>query len=152
MGNLIGRLSISSLLDKYPFRIVMSFVYSLQIFLISVVSYSVSDKAFYLVVVFLSFACDGVMGSVVPTVAIEVFGHKRGHEVYSFLFANFGLASICSALIISVLLKYMGYKYLFILCLVSTVISFTLAMSLDTKKPFDYIALKRKKEKISIQF
>ncbi len=97
------------------------------------VNYSVQNKTLYAIVMFLSFTLDGVMGSVVPTIAIEVFGHKRGHEVYSYLFSNFGVMSIISALTVSVFLKYLGYNGVFMICMGSTIISFILAMTLDTK-------------------
>ena len=103
--------------------------------------HSVYSKTAYLFVVAISFACDGVMGSVVPTIAIEIFGHKRGHEIYSYLFSNFGLMSVFSALMVSVCLKYVGYQGIFMICLLTTIISFILAMSLDTKKKFNYLAL-----------
>ena len=134
-------MSISTLLDIYPFKIIMASTYLVQILLLLFIQYSVHSKAAYLIVVGLSFACDGVMGSVVPTIAIEIFGHKRGHEVYSYLFSNFGLMSVFSALIVSVCLSYIGYNGVFMFCLVCTIISFILAMSIDTKKKFDYIAL-----------
>jgi MFS family permease len=85
------------------------------------------------------FACDGVMSSVVPTIAIEIFGHSRGHEVYSYLFSNFGVMSLIAAFIVSVLLKYIGYKGVFMICFGSTLLSFVLAMTLNTKKRFDYL-------------
>ena len=95
----------------------------------------------YFIIVVLSMMCEGAIASMLPTITIEIFGHKRGHQIYSFVYSNFGFQALASGLIVGTLSNYIGFHGIFMCCLGTTLIAAFLTFTLDPTKKFNYAKL-----------
>ena len=59
---------------------------------------------------------DGSMTSMLPVVTLNVFGLRRGTEVYGFMYSVFGLAAISGVVIVDTLQSRIGYTGMIIVC------------------------------------
>lgn len=71
----------------------------------------------------LSLMCEGAIGAILPTITMQYFQHKRGHEVYSYMFAAFGTNSILGSIIVALFGYDLGYSGMLFLCLIMTIIA-----------------------------
>ena len=66
---------------------------------------------------------DGSMTSMLPVVTINVFGLKRGTEVYGYMYSVFGLAAMSGLVIVETLQPRIGYFGMLWICLLFTLIA-----------------------------
>jgi hypothetical protein len=59
---------------------------------------------------------DGSMTSMLPVVTLNVFGLRRGTEVYGFMYSVFGLAAMSGVVIVDTLQSRIGYTGMIIVC------------------------------------
>mmetsp|Transcript_48257 Transcript_48257/g.35440 ORF Transcript_48257/g.35440 Transcript_48257/m.35440 type:complete len:125 (+) Transcript_48257:1182-1556(+) len=85
-----------------------------------------------------SMQCEGAIASILPTQTLTVFGVRRGHFVYSFMFAAFGVSSFLGAFFMAFFFDYLGYTGMFAICLGMTLVSLVLTQ-LFGHRTFDYV-------------
>ena len=95
-----GRIFWAGLLDYYPFRKVFGILIAIQLTCICLVGISVNYKWLYFIVIVLSLMCEGAMGSILPTMTMKYFRSRKGHEVYSYMYAAFGVQSVIGTVIV----------------------------------------------------
>ena len=89
--NGIGRILFSSLLDTYSFKQVFGTLALTQLCLVSIIYWSVNYPWLYGFVVVLTMGVEGSIFAILPTITIDIFGHYRGHDLYSFIHSSVGL-------------------------------------------------------------
>lgn len=82
------------------------------------VKYSIPMYGF---VAIMSLGCMGGHYSLFPTVCQEVFGLKKGPEVYGALFYSFGCTAFLGIFYVKVLLPAIGYWWTFVIFFVMTI-------------------------------
>ena len=92
----------------------------------------------YLVVICLSMQCEGAIASILPTTTLSVFGMKRGHLVYSFMFSAFGVSALLGGVCVKLLQDLIGYPGMFVLCFIQTLVAGGLTYKYGDMK-FDYV-------------
>lgn len=78
LSNGILRLIWPSLMEKYTFKYVNSFLLLVQISLIIALPYALRVKYWFFIVICLSFICEGGISSMLPTYSLKKFGNRKG--------------------------------------------------------------------------
>ena len=83
------------------------------------------------------------MTSMLPVVTLNVFGYKRGTQVYGYMYSVFGLAAMSGTLIVDTLQHKIGYSGMLIVCLffTGTAAAFTYFYQFDI--PLSYSKLSK---------
>jgi hypothetical protein len=66
---------------------------------------------------------DGSMTSMLPVVTINVFGERRGGDVYGYMYSVFGLAAMSGLFIVETLQHRINYSGMLFVCLFFTLIA-----------------------------
>ena len=69
----------------------------------------------YLASVCTIMCCDGIISLILPIATLNIFGLKRGPQVYSLLLTSTGVASLILIVMIKIIKKYEGYLGMFII-------------------------------------
>lgn len=64
------------------------------------VHYTTTSAYLFGACMFVNFMGDGSMTSMLPVVCINVFGLRRGTEVFGYLFSEFGFAALVGVLVV----------------------------------------------------
>ena len=78
------------------------------------------------------------MAAILPTITLEVFGIKRGHFLYSFIFSSFGVSALTGGLLVRTLQDKIGYFGMFTICFVFTSLSAFLTYKFGDMK-YNYV-------------
>jgi MFS family permease len=132
------RMVLAASLDYIPFKKCFGFILGVQLFSITFLLPALNYKWLYFIIVVLSLICEGAMGVVLPTITIRYFKDTRGHEVHSFMYAAFGVASISSGLVVGFFGYDLGFTGMIIICWILCCISCTLTYLFDDSKTYDY--------------
>jgi hypothetical protein len=79
----------------------------------------------------INFLGDGSMTSMLPVVTINVFGIRRGTQVYGFMFSEFGFAALVGVIVVGTLQPLISYSGMLLVCLIFTGIAATLTYFYD---------------------
>lgn len=85
--------------------------------------------------------CEGAMGSILPTITLHKFGTKRGQQIYSFMYSNFGAQALVGSLIVGFLEYKIGYFGFFVICFIFTLLSAYIVLIYDDKTMFNFDTL-----------
>ena len=140
------RIFWSSLLDKFPFHYVYGTLCGIQLFLIAIISWSADFKWPYFWVICLSMMCEGAICSILPTITLMKFGHKRGHDVFAYMFSSYGVSSFSGAILVNLLQYDIGFTGFFIISFILTCITVVLMIFFHPDQKFDYKTIAPKKE------
>jgi hypothetical protein len=97
------KIVLASSLDYFPFKPVYTGILAAIIFSLIVVHFSTSNPYAFGTCIWINFIGDGSMTSMLPVVTMNVFGLKRGTEVYGYMYSVFGLAAMSGLLIVETL-------------------------------------------------
>jgi MFS family permease len=145
--NGVFRIFWSSLLDKYPFHNVYGTLCGIQCFLIIFISWAVQYKWPFFIFISLSFMCEGAICSILPTITLMKFGHKRGHDVFAYMFSSYGVSSMGGAVIVNQLIYIIYYRGLFIISFILTLVAIVLMLRFRADIKFDYKTICRPEDK-----
>jgi len=81
-----------------------------------------------------------------PVVTLNVFGLKRGDEVYGYMYASFGVAAISGLFFVETCQDSLGYDGMLYICLCISIIAGIAAMTYNFKEQFDYLSVYIKKD------
>lgn len=93
IGNGLSRPIWSSMLDKFSFKTVFSFLLCLEIFLALTLQFSYSFSILYLIYVFLVHTTFGGVMAMFPVVSAQLFGVKIASQIYGIYWFAFGMAN-----------------------------------------------------------
>ena len=68
------------------------------------------------------------MTSMLPVITLEVFGLKRGNEVYGYMFSVFGVAAMSGTLFVGTIQSSIGYQGMLLLCLACSITAGLIAL------------------------
>ena len=96
------KFAIAALLDIFEIKPVLATVLLGLSATVAVILTSLSDNAIvYGICVSLNIAGAGSLLSMLPSIAISIFGLKRGPQIYGFLFSHIGMAALLSLLAVN---------------------------------------------------
>ena len=107
------RLGWGYLLDATSFRLTYSVLMIAQIGLACTFPFVFEDKYLFLVWVCLLFSCQGGTSTLLPPIAVKLYGEVAGVKVYAFFMLAFGIASIWVYFVQLFVLEYFGFAILF---------------------------------------
>ena len=90
-------------MDYLPFKPVYTGILTAIILSLILVQFSTSNPYAYCTCIWVNFMGDGSMTSMLPVVTINVFGERRGGDVYGYMYSVFGLAAMSGLLIVETL-------------------------------------------------
>jgi len=100
---------------------------------VAVILTSLSDNAIvYGICVSFNIAGAGSLLSMLPSIAISIFGLKRGPQIYGFLFSPIGMAALISLLAVNLSDNAM------LVCLIFGLISCVLCLCYNFENVYDY--------------
>lgn len=111
------------MLDYFKFKPVYTVIICLIVVSLLSVHVSYTSPFAFGACMWINFMGDGSMTSMLPVVSINVFGHERGTEVFSYLFSEFGFAAVVGVLIVGNLQHRIGYNGMLWVCLFFTFIA-----------------------------
>ena len=97
------KIVLASSLDYLPFKPVYSIILLAIISSLVLVHFVTSSAVGFGACIWINFMGDGSMTSMLPVVTLNVFGYKRGTQVYGYMYSVFGLAAMSGTLIVDTL-------------------------------------------------
>ena len=82
--------------------------------------------------------CEGSIACVLPTITVKYFGHDRGHQVHSFMYAAFGSSSVSGGILVALVGYEIGFSGIIFICGILTLVCCVLTVTFDDTKHFDY--------------
>lgn len=101
------------LIDKTSFKKVYSYILITQIFLCATFHFICKIDYLFLIWNAILFACLGGNYTLLPPIAIKLYGKINGVRIYAFFICSMGLASIFVYFIQLYVVRFLGYDYLF---------------------------------------
>lgn len=89
-----------NLLERFSFKCINICILILQINLILAIPYILSMKWAYFFAVTLSIMCEGGIASLLPTLALKVFGDRKGPTAYSLLYSSIGVSALTGSFVV----------------------------------------------------
>ena len=140
LSNGFFKLLWACFLDYYPFRNIYGGLILLEISLIVLVNIAVYNRYAFMVVVCLTYMCDGSLSSMFPALTVKQFGLVRGPQVYSYMFSVYGVASVLSIFTVSFVKPQIGYPGMFILSFCFSCVAAFCTFIFDEKNLYDYVS------------
>ncbi len=147
--NGVFRIFWSSLLDKYPFHKVYGSLCAIQLCVIAGISFVVESQWLFFIFISLSFMCEGAICSILPTITLMKFGHKRGHDVFAYMFSSYGVSSMVGAIFVGALLYTIGYTGMLMISFALTCITVFLMLKFQADVKFDYLSIAQNKTSVN---
>ena len=113
IGSLLNglfRIFWAGMLDYFPFKKINTVLLLLLTIVLFTVQAAVHNKYTYLVVVALAMKCEGAMAAIVPTLCLKKFGITRGHQVFSFVYSSYGIASLTGSVLNATIGVWVGFE------------------------------------------
>jgi len=144
--NGICKIILASSLDYLPFKPVYAGILTAIIGSLILVHFVTTNAVGFGACIWVNFMGDGSMTSMLPVVTLNVFGYKRGTQVYGYMYSVFGLAAMSGTVIVETLQPKIGYTGMLIVCLLftSTAAVFTYFYQFDV--PLSYESLMKNEE------
>ena len=98
-----SKIIFGTALDFFKFKPVYTFVFCAIFTSLISIQFTYSNSLLYGLCICANFMGDGSMTSMLPVVTLNIFGLKRGTEVYGFMFSEFGFAAIVGVTVVTVL-------------------------------------------------
>lgn len=138
------KIILASSLDYLPFKPVYGVILVAIISSLVIVHFVTTSAVGFGACIWINFMGDGSMTSMLPVVTLNVFGYKRGTQIYGYMYSVFGLAAMSGTLIVDTLQHRIGYSGMLIVCLLftSTAALFTYFYRFDI--PLSYTSLSDK--------
>lgn len=136
--NGLGRIFWSSLLDRMPYKKINYTLLVLQGICMLTIQWCVKNKYAYLVNVCISMSCEGAVTATIPPVTIQKFGLIRGHDVFGFMYASYGISTLLSTLAKNTIGYSYGFEGMIYVCAVLWVVALFLTYRLDDNHVFNY--------------
>ena len=111
LGSIFGacRFIWSFMLDKYSYRVIYGTLIALQLVICFGLPQAVENRPLFLILVCMSFFCEGGHFVLAPTIYAKLFGAEGGIRVYSIGFSFIGLASFVNIFLMQQLLEPLGF-------------------------------------------
>ena len=138
------KIILASSLDYLPFKPVYGVILVAIISSLVIVHFVTTSAVGFGACIWINFMGDGSMTSMLPVVTLNMFGYKRGTQIYGYMYSVFGLAAMSGTLIVDTLQHRIGYSGMLIVCLLftSTAALFTYFYRFDI--PLSYTSLSDK--------
>lgn len=121
--NGVCKIILASSLDYLPFKPVYGCILIALITSLLVIHVANSNPYIFGACIWINFMGDGSMTSMLPVVTINVFGLKRGTEVYGYMYSVFGLAAMSGVFIVQFFQPKFGYFGMLWVCLLFTLVA-----------------------------
>jgi hypothetical protein len=135
------KIILASSLDYLPFKPVYCGILIAIISSLILVHFVTTSAVGFGACIWVNFMGDGSMTSMLPVVTLNVFGLKRGTQVYGYMYSVFGLAAMSGTVIVDTLQHRIDYSGMLVVCLMftSTAAIFTYFYRFDV--PLSYAEL-----------
>ncbi|EAR91039.2 oxalate/formate antiporter (macronuclear) [Tetrahymena thermophila SB210] len=150
VGNGLSRPIWSSMLDKFSFKTVFSFLLVLEIFLGLTFRYSYFNGVVYLIYVFLIHTTFGGVMAMFPVVSAQLFGVKVASQIYGIYWYGFGIANFIQFGLVIGLKKKIGYEGIYYIDVIFSVACLIIIRLYKLKTDWSNYYLEMKRQGIPI--
>ena len=122
LGLAIAKIVSATLLDYFSF---LSIYYIVLVFLLAhilTIHLAVKNEWAYFSTVFVLMSVDGGFNAMMPVLTLNIFGMRRGPQVYSLIQMGSIISGLSAVFVISELLPYIGYDGVFFMGLCTTLL------------------------------
>lgn len=112
-----GKILLGSSLDYFKFKPVYTCILAAIFISLIMVHFSSNNAYAFGACMWINFMGDGSMTSMLPVVSLNVFGLRRGTEVFGYLFSEFGFAALVGVIVVGSLQPTIHYEGMLFVCL-----------------------------------
>ena len=141
--NGVVKIVLASSLDYYPFKPLFAVVLAFTALTLILIPLTVQQPYLFAVLIWLNFFGDGSITSSLPVVTLNVFGIKRGPQVYGYMFSIFGLSSVIGLLMVQTVQTSIGYQGMLFVCLGFTMVASGFFWFYRFDEPFQYSSISK---------
>jgi hypothetical protein len=136
------KIVLASSLDYFPFKPLFACILIATAASLILIPISTNNAYLFGGLVWINFFGDGSITSALPVVTYNVFGIKRGPQVYGYMFSIFGLSSMIGLVLVATIQTKIGYSGMLLVCLAFTTVSISFFFFYRFDQPFKYSSIR----------